>query len=750
MSKNKTVLIVAPYFPPQSGGLERYAFEVADLLHQDYGWRVVVITSGQKHGKDTIERLNNMTIYRLAYSFKLSNTPLSLKWFSKIKAVIKNEKPDVINVQTPVPGIGDIASSIAPNIPLIVTYHTCSMLKGNLIIDPFIWFYETVILPLMLRRAKHIISASDFVRFGFLKKYLFKSTTISPAVDFTFFTPDPSKKTLRPTVLFVAALNYSNQTKGLNTLIDAIKILQKDFPEIQLIVVGDGDMREKYEESVREKGLEKNVIFQGRLNGESLLEAYQTAHIFCLPSGQDNHPIVVLEAMASGLPVISTTIGDIPSMIKDDKEGFLISPNDSKTLVSKIKLLIENPQTALSFGKAGRNKVIKKFNWNNRIKIYNNILEEACSEKKIIPSHIIAHVTGYYPPHIGGVERVAKMAATRLAENGYGIIVITSNQGSDKKYRDIEYNPAIKRLRSFEFAHTPLAPLLPYHLLKLPQNTIIHLHMTQAYYPEIVLLTSKLRHLPYVVHFHLDVEPSGKLGPFFLLYKKILWNRILNSANKVIVCSPNQRKLVCKKFGIKRRKIVVIPNGVDNSFFSSNRDESLTDKFRLLFVGRLTIQKRADRLIEAMSKISVPAHLTIIGDGEERKNLENFAKSLGLQNISFEGIKNDQEMQEYHRNHDALLISSEKEGGTVLVALEAMAAGLPVIGSNVFGVRDLLKDTGILVNEPFAENFAKVIDELWKKPEILKELSRRSKEKVKNYTWDIFSNKLEKVYKEIL
>ena len=107
-------------------------------------------------------------------------------------------------------------------------------------------------------------------------------------------------------------------------------------------------------------------------------------------------------------------------------------------------------------------------------------------------------------------------------------------------------------------------------------------------------------------------------------------------------------------------------------------------------------------------------------------------------------------MIEYHKNHDIFLISSDVEGGTPLVVLEAMAGGLPVIGSDAPGIRELIKDTGILVKQPYAQNFAKTIEDLWETPEKLNTLSKQSTEKIKPYTWDKFIEKLEEIYSEIL
>jgi len=376
MNAKKTILITAPYFPPEGGGLERYALQIARLLNRDYGWRVVVVCANENAGKDIIDETEEIKIYRLSRDIRPSNTPLGFGWFGKIKKIIAEEKPDIINIQTPVPGLGDMTSWIGKNIPQVVTYHTGSMHKGNYL-DFFILTYEKVLLGFMLRRAKCIICSSDFVRMDFLKKYTSKSETITPGVDAKFFAPDPEIHKQDANVLFVANLERGQEHKGLKTLLDSMKILKKEFPTIRLTVVGDGNLKSEYETYAVNNDLESKVTFCGRLEGRELLKAYQKANIFALPTSNDSQPLVVLEAMASGLPVVSTCIGGIPTMIENGKEGFLIKPNSPQILANKLAELLRDPQLREKFSEAARGRVVKDFSWQRRMEKYNEMLENA-------------------------------------------------------------------------------------------------------------------------------------------------------------------------------------------------------------------------------------------------------------------------------------------------------------------------------------------------------------------------------------
>jgi len=230
MKSKKTAIIFAPYFPPKGGGLEYYAHTISRTLSREYHWRIIVVTSGEKNGRDTVEQTDDFVLHRLAYQYKFSNTPFSFGWLAKIKEIMRSENPDLVNIHMPVPGIGDVAWLATGKRPLVITYHAGSMHKNNLWQDIFIWLYEHGPLQLLLRRADRIICSSDFVRFNLLKRYIYKSITITPGVDADFFKPDPSRKTEQPTLLFVAVLAAERNKKDCGYLSMRSPLYIKNFP----------------------------------------------------------------------------------------------------------------------------------------------------------------------------------------------------------------------------------------------------------------------------------------------------------------------------------------------------------------------------------------------------------------------------------------------------------------------------------------------------------------------------------------
>jgi len=361
----------------------------------------------------------------------------------------------------------------------------------------------------------------------------------------------------------------------------------------------------------------------------------------------------------------------------------------------------------------------------------------------------IAHVVSYFPPHIGGMENVADEISLQLAQNNWPVQVITSNAGA-KNAPAVEKKDSyfLSRLKSFEFAHTPVMRGLLRKLFSLPKKSVIHLHIAQVLIPEAVWLVSKIRHVPYIAHFHLDVPPSGFLGFLFLIYKKLFLGLVLRDANRVIVTSQEQADLIKKKYFAEAPKIVIMPNGVPDHFFNFTPKTLPQDSLKLLFVGRLCIQKRVDRLLSALAKTAVPVKLTIVGDGEKRTALEKQAKNLGLNNVTFVGAKTSRELVDFYQDADAFVLPSDIEAGMPLVALEAMAGGLPVIGSDVLGIREFIAGCGVLAS-PSPKAFAKEFEDLWQNKERLISLSRQSFLKAKRYSWNNLTKKLEPLYESV-
>jgi glycosyltransferase involved in cell wall biosynthesis len=368
--------------------------------------------------------------------------------------------------------------------------------------------------------------------------------------------------------------------------------------------------------------------------------------------------------------------------------------------------------------------------------------------KKILSRPKIVQVTSYYPPHLGGMENVAAQIAEGFVEKGYAVSVYTSDIGSSPNAAP-HSKSWVHYLKAIEFAHTPIIFTLFFRLLALPRHSLIHLHVSQAFSPEIVYLISKLRGIPYIAHIHLDVNASGPLGFLLGTYKKFFLKRVLKSAAKLICVSEAQKKLIAAKYAIPLESIVAIPNGVAREYFIGKKtSENVVP--HLLFVGRLVVQKNLPLLIEAVSHMQTSVFLDIVGEGELREEIETLIQKYKLQNVKIYGKKTGKELIELYRSADIFVLPSLKEAGACLSMLEALATGLPVVAADSPEVREGIADCGVLIQNPTAISYAMALDSLLSNKEKIVKLSFLSVKRANAYSWEKLLDSIENAYKEIL
>jgi len=350
--------MVCPYFYPEGGGLENYVYNISKGLVKK-GIKVTVLCS-TKEGADKTETIDGIKVIRQKPDFILSNTPLTFRLFSTLSKLVKEEHFDIINAHTPVPYYADVACVVASkqNVPFFLTYHSSQLKKDKPVYDFFISVYQNLFERRMFDQAKRIIPVSDYPLRTFLKDYAKKCTIISPAVDPEKFKP--GKSSPGKSILFVGQISTFHRWKGLDHLIEAMKLLPKD---IKLSVIGSGDLLDYYKKKAKEDSL--NIEFKGRISNEKLPEEYQKTRAVIVPStsNMEGLPTVILEAMACGKPVIGTKVGGISYAIKDGETGILVPQRDSRALNEAIIKILINEKLAVEMGRNGCKLVRKKFIW---------------------------------------------------------------------------------------------------------------------------------------------------------------------------------------------------------------------------------------------------------------------------------------------------------------------------------------------------------------------------------------------------
>ena len=166
--------------------------------------------------------------------------------------------------------------------------------------------------------------------------------------------PAPDGKTR---LLFVGRLTA---IKGLRVLLEAFTQAHAKNPNLHLTLIGDGDDRAHLESLAAPLG--QAVHFAGYRSQEEVADAHRQADIFVLPSFAEGVPVVLMEAMASRTPVITSLVAGIPELVEDGVSGYLTPPGDAETLAARILTLTENPDLRHDMGAKGREKVTREFN----------------------------------------------------------------------------------------------------------------------------------------------------------------------------------------------------------------------------------------------------------------------------------------------------------------------------------------------------------------------------------------------------
>jgi glycosyltransferase involved in cell wall biosynthesis len=199
-----------------------------------------------------------------------------------------------------------------------------------------------------LKLAHHIVVPSVYLRDVFAK-HGHEAHVIPNVVDLSQFTYR-ERAPLRPRLL--SARNLEPHYR-VDVIIEAFARLKPFVPDATLTIAGYGSAEVRLRSLVAAMGL-RDVRFVGKVDPACMPRLYEEADIFLNASVIDNQPVSILEAFASGLPVISTPTGDIASMVRHEQTGLIVPPLDSGTMASAIQWLLQHPQRAIDFARQAR------------------------------------------------------------------------------------------------------------------------------------------------------------------------------------------------------------------------------------------------------------------------------------------------------------------------------------------------------------------------------------------------------------
>ncbi len=261
--------------------------------------------------------------------------------------------------------------------PLVLTTHqppTETAFKSKLLMK----VYNRSLGRLSLRRADMIIAVTR-LEADFLVKVAGadpnKITVIPEGVDLNLFKPKTDKLEPENIILFVGRIA---QEKGLIYLIKAVPRVTKVFPSISVLIIGeDQGIQENLMKAIENLRVGKKIHFLGPKFGYELARTYRKARIFVLPSIYETFGLAILEAMASGLPVVATRVGGIPELVDDGSNGMLVSPRSHEALAEAIIKLLSDPDLSLDISKRNQVKA-KRYSWESATERIEGIYKDLC------------------------------------------------------------------------------------------------------------------------------------------------------------------------------------------------------------------------------------------------------------------------------------------------------------------------------------------------------------------------------------
>ncbi|HGN0343901.1 TPA: glycosyltransferase family 4 protein [Proteus mirabilis] len=367
---------------------------VLSILHTESscGWggqeiRILTESQGmvQRGHHVTLVCCPNSKIAKAApdYGIEVVTLPIEKKRGSALMALrnwlkVHRQQFDVINTHSSTDAwlVALSCASLRHSPAIVRTRHVSTDVSRSL---PTRWLY--------LSSSAHIVTTGEKLR-QTLHQYnrfpLSQMTSVPTGIDLEKFSPQNKQQARekigvpnKPTLGIVATMRV---WKGHKYLIEAWKTLHLQFPDWQLLLVGDGPQRKNLQPMVKLAGLEESVFFLGNRN--DVPDCLNAMDLFALPSfGNEGVPQGIMQAMACGLPVISTTVGAISEAVIDGKTGFTLAPKVQETLINYLTKLMASDELRQQMGQASLAHAKAQFGLDNMLDKMEKIFINAISLK---------------------------------------------------------------------------------------------------------------------------------------------------------------------------------------------------------------------------------------------------------------------------------------------------------------------------------------------------------------------------------
>ena len=358
--------LVSPYDWSYPGGVQDHITHLAaELRSRGHNVRILTPATGSR------ARQVEYGIYRLGWAAPLyvngsiARVAVAPDLRGRIRALLERERFDVLHLHEPLASAIPLTVLHLQNATSAVYVGTFHAYARRSLRSTSEWAYVSAraFLGRYVHRLHGRIAVSDPAR-EFVSRFFPGEYRVIPnGVDVRRFHPGvaslPEYLDGKFNILYLGRLE---QRKGAKYLLRAIPLIREHFPNTRFIIAGDGKLRSKFEEFVAERGW-RDVLFPGRVPTEQLPALYRSAHVFCAPNtGSESQGIVLLEALASGVPVVASDIPGFRSVIHNRVEGLLVPPKKHEELAWAVSNLLDDVEARARLAAAGPVRA-QEFSW---------------------------------------------------------------------------------------------------------------------------------------------------------------------------------------------------------------------------------------------------------------------------------------------------------------------------------------------------------------------------------------------------
>jgi glycosyltransferase involved in cell wall biosynthesis len=393
------VCFISPEYWPLTGGTGAYVYYLSNELMKN-GYSIHVVTGSNQAKEVHVSPQLDVSFLKIPKMPIVKSFMLAEASSRKLQSIRDTIAVDITHPQLPLtPNF-----AVPPNFgkAFVCTVHSTwkgeaaairgepySRLNANekflVSFNGFLRYFEEG----MLERAQKIIAVSNFTKWELTNYYKIppgKIRVIHNGVDIQKFKPAADNRKIKqqlglnPDDIAILSVGRLYARKGLFTLIESMPAVIKRFPNAKFLVSGKGqsdEMQKLIAHSAR-LGVKDNIVFTGYYPDQKLPLLYRAADVFAFSTFYEHHPFAVLEALATGLPVVTTWVGGIPETIKNGKNGYLVEPFNAEQFSEKIIHLLENPEEAAEMGRLARKTIVEQYDWRIVVKdamaVYDEVL----------------------------------------------------------------------------------------------------------------------------------------------------------------------------------------------------------------------------------------------------------------------------------------------------------------------------------------------------------------------------------------